>query len=735
MDYPLDVAFIWHMHQPYYKDLETQEYLLPWVRLHATKDYYDMAAMLDKFPGIRQTFNVVPSLLAQIEDYANGCAIDVFLTLSEKPAASLTDKEKTFILSNFFFANWDTMVKPYPRYWEILEKRGFHCSSEDIRRKAPSFDEDEMRDLQLYFNLCWFDPMFLENDPLLIDILKKGRGYTEEEKLALLEKQREITAMVIPNYKRLMEEGRIELTTTPYYHPILPLLCDTDIALRSMPDAPMPEKRFKHPEDARRQLKRGVAFHEEKFGVKPAGMWPSEGSVSEEALALIAEHGIKWIATDEEILAASTERQITRGSDGIPHEPEFLYRPYVYNAGGKDVSMIFRDHQLSDLIGFVYSSWDAKAAASDFMAKLHGIRKALGNKNKDGEHLVPVILDGENCWEHYSRDGWDFLTALYSMVEEDPLINMVTVSEHLSKNSPTSRLKKVFPGSWINHNFRIWIGHSEDNLAWDCLSEARDALVEAEKKGGIGEKERDMAWEHIMIAQGSDWCWWYGDEHSTDNDPDFDRLFRKNLINVYRLIGSNPPERLLQPIIDTEKHIMPSIDAASYIKPTIDGEVTNYFEWLGAGEIELEKLGGTMHKAEFILSRLYYGFNEKDDLYFRLDLNCCVSEEEAGGLSVSFIAARGEMKSVAVRSLHGAKEAEITFNEKKDKVFSKAAFRDILELELPSDIHGLQKGEEFEFYISVGREGGEIERWPSIGYLTIKLSGDDFESRTWNAYA
>ncbi|MDT8318013.1 MAG: glycoside hydrolase family 57 protein, partial [bacterium] len=608
------------MHQPYYKDILTGEFLLPWVRLHATKDYYDMAALLDNFPGIRQTFNVVPSLLAQIDDYAKGEGTDRFLQLSKMPASELDDRDRHFILCNFFLAHWDNMIKPYPRYWEILKKRGFHRSKEELEALVEKFSDDEMRDLQFLFNLCWFDPIFIKEDSFLADMAKKGRGYSEEEKLTLLAKQKEIVGMVIPNYKRLAREGRIELTTTPFYHPILPLLCDTNIASKALPDIKLPKFQFSHPDDAREQIKRGISFHKKTFGSSPSGMWPSEGSVSEECLAMIASSGIEWVATDEEILEASTHCRVHRGEGGATQNPEFLYKPYVFNAGGKDITMIFRDHQLSDLIGFVYSSWEPQSAAADFMGKLHDIRRSLGDVNKNGDYIVPVILDGENCWEHYLNDGWDFLTNLYQMVEEDHLIEMVTVSEHLKAHPPKARLSNVFPGSWINHNFRIWIGHDEDNLAWDYLKETRDVLTEAEKEGKLDRAFVRNAWEHIYIAEGSDWCWWYGDEHSTENDADFDMLFRKNLINVYKIIGKEVPPELFVPIINTQKHIAPEIEAVSYINPTVDGEVSNYFEWLGAAEMEQEKTGGTMHKASFLMSRFYYGFNKQKDLYMRIDL-------------------------------------------------------------------------------------------------------------------
>lgn len=730
MDCPLDIAMVWHMHQPYYKDLLTGEYLLPWVRLHATKDYYDMVAILDRFPTIRQTFNLVPSLLVQIEEYGSGKGIDIFLNLSLKPATDLSEEEKNFILCNFFLASWENMIKPFPRYWELLQKRGLHCTRERINEAVRFYSVQDYLDLQFLFNLCWFDPLLLQSDPFLLSMIKKGRGYGEEEKLKLLEKQKEITARVIPKYRKMMEEGRVELTTTPFYHPILPLLCNTDIASESMPDIKLPATSFRHPEDAAVQIERAVTYHQETFGARPAGMWPSEGSVSEEALGIIASKGIKWVATDEEILEASGGVCIKRGDGGVPSNADFLYKPYLYKAGTRDIAMVFRDHQLSDLIGFVYSSWEPGRAADDFVDRLHKIRKALGKKNRQGGHLVSVILDGENCWEHYRNDGLDFLTRLYTLIESDPLLNMVTVSEHLSAHPPKERLERIWPGSWIHRNFKIWIGHEEDNLAWDCLKMTRDDLAMAEREGRIVENLAKKAWEHIYIAEGSDWCWWYGDDHSTENDEDFDKLFRKNLINVYQLIKKDPPDKLLSPIIREKKGIPPTVDAVSYITPTIDGEISSYFEWLGSAVVELTKQAGAMHKAEDILSFIYYGF-DKNNLYIRLDLTHGIEPEEIMSLkfSIHFTEPRSFKIDAKVSEMQTKEYQEI------DGYRIKTAFKDILEAEIPFDLLGADTDAEIKYAVSVLSDGGEIERWPATGYLSIKMPGPDFESTIWNAYA
>ncbi|NOS36113.1 MAG: hypothetical protein GQ522_05720 [Deltaproteobacteria bacterium] len=735
----LDIAVIWHMHQPYYKDLASGEYLLPWVRLHAIKDYYDMPLLLDNFSGIRQTFNLVPSLLIQLEDYAKGAGRDLFLEVSRKPASDLTEAERGFILSNFFHANRENMIKPLPRYWKLLHKRGFNFNNGSTIDAIRFFSESDFRDLQFLFNLCWFDPSIQQTDPFLASMVKKGSMFDESEKEILFETQREIISRVIPNYRRLMEEGKAELTTTPFYHPILPLLCNTDIASQALPHATLPAPPFVHPEDGELQVERAVNFHKELFGSAPKGMWPSEGSVSEEALSIIASNGIEWVATDEEILEATTGKRVNRGGDGHLRNPEFLYRPYRCDAGVSDLALLFRDHHLSDRIGFVYQHWDAATAARDFVDRLHHIRTSLGAKNKRGEYLVPVILDGENCWEHYKNDGRDFLMALYEMIEEDPLLDMVTVSDHLKAHPPTPKLDTIFPGSWINHNFKIWIGHEEDNRAWEYLKAARDALVAAKERGGVAEKSLERAWEHIYIAEGSDWCWWYGDENSTENDADFDLLFRKNLINVYTEIGVDPPSRLFTPIVQEEEVIVaPSDLPLSLIHPTIDGEVTNYFEWLGAPLLKPGSRGGAMQMGggagEGVIKDVYYGFNTTT-LFFRFDYFSPDQTTGCWSFTIHFLAPT----SMEVNGLISDRVVDASISSEGDASESKGCKErlesicagDIVELGVDFEKIRAAQGEEIRFFIDIKTDKGEESRCPTRGHCLITVPTEDYERYNW----
>ena len=305
---PLNIAFVWHMHQPFYKDLVTGAYVLPWVRLHAIKDYYDMAAILDDFSDIKQTFNLVPSLLEQMEEYVSGEAMDRHLAVTLKQPKDLSQEEKVFILQNFFMANWDTMVHPYKRYNDLLLKRGRFVTLDDIKSVAKRFIDQEFLDLQVWFNLTWFGHLYRTKDPVIRSLFEKGKNFTEEDKSSLIGKQKELMALIIPKYRELQQKKQIEITVTPYYHPILPLLIDTNSAKVALPSIQLPQNRFRHPEDAAYQVNEAVNYMKNHFGEAPLGMWPSEGSVSEEILPIVCGGGIKWIATDEEVLSMSLGR-------------------------------------------------------------------------------------------------------------------------------------------------------------------------------------------------------------------------------------------------------------------------------------------------------------------------------------------------------------------------------------------------------------------------------------------
>jgi len=732
----LYISFLWHMHQPYYKDLVTGKYAMPWVRLHGIKDYYDMVNILRDFPRVRQTFNLVPSLIDQIINYAEQDATGIYLEHTLKPASELAKDEQVFILRNFFLANWDNMIKPYPRYWELLNKRGTDVTDKELERMARYFSVQDLLDLQVWFNLTWFDPIFKERDPFLKGMMQKGRDFTEEEKVLLVAKQREIMRLILPEYKALWDIGQVELSASPYYHPILPLLCDTEAAKMASPGMPLPD-RFTHPEDAKAQVSRAVKRFEEVFGRRPVGMWPSEGSVSEDIIPILAGEGIKWAATDEEILAKSLDIVLDRDFSGVSKKPEILYKPYRAVKDGRELNLVFRDHTLSDLVGFVYSKWDPKNAVEDFIGRLNRIKRDLASRRMDG--MVTIALDGENAWEHYRNDGRDFLYRLYERLSEEQDFEVDTVSSCLKKLGEPTTLPRLFSGSWINHNFNIWIGHEEDNAAWNALSNTRHDLVEYESKAEVkDDKALALAWEEIYIAEGSDWCWWYGDDHSSENDREFDELFRKHLMNVYTLIGQTPPDYLLIPVIREDRRIKPTVELTAFISPVLDGEVTSYFEWLAAGYYDVSQAGGTMHRAESIISHIYYGF-DMQNLFIRLDSNSDLHDARVKELvfCLHFLKPRPCRVEVRLDPTAGEVSAYVLGSGKEDKGgrgerLSSIAAGEIIEMAVPFDMIGAMPRDEVNFFVTVRREEVEIEKWPYRGYISFNVPTEDFEAIMWH---
>ena len=683
---------------------------MPWVRLHGVKDYLDMVEILRSFPRIRQTFNMVPSLLEQLDDYARGVAFDPHLELSLKKASDLTDEDKQRILDQHFQANYDHMIYPNRRYRQLFDDR---------KRAMNSWGEDDWRDLQCLSNLAWIDPTFKKSGRLF-ELTEKGERYTEEDKREILTEQRRIIGRIVPELKEMMEMGQIEVSTSPYFHPIMPLLYDSAIAKVATPDAELPQERFQHPEDVHKQVTMAVDLYAELFGKPPSGMWPSEGSVSEDIIPIISEQGIRWIATDEEILARSLTGPGEQGNVDKPAESGDLYRSYCLSMGGAAIKIFFRDHTLSDNIGFVYSQWDPEKGADDFLTRLDAIHRNLVSKNiKDP--IVSIILDGENAWEYYPNDGHDFLSVLYTKISEADWLETTTFSQYLSGKPESVQLKKLHPGSWINHNFAIWIGHSEDNKAWDLLSKARNDLLNFQKSNPEFDKEGlRKAWKEIYIAEGSDWCWWFGDDHVGPNNDDFDRLFRSHLANVYKLTDRDPLPGLLEPIRSSfaPEYLTLPIE---YITPTIDGVLTHYFEWQQAGFLNCLKAGSTMHKSEMLVSGIWFGFDQRN-LYIRVDKATGVDIIRFHRLTfvIQFLKPKAGRLSIT------GPEAKMKLDDREIQGF-KHQIEDILEISLPLMEFKLKPEEIISFRIEVKEDNKLLEVWPPSEAFRVELprSGSD----------
>ena len=687
----IHLCFLWHMHQPFYKDLISGEYKLPWTRLHALKDYYGMVKILDEFPEIRQTFNLVPSMMVQVEDYASGAARDPFLALALKPAETLTEADRRFLIHHSFHAHPGRMIYRYPRYGELYERYG--------QRQTATAPAQDMRDLQMLSQLAWFDEFFQEHDPEVSALIVKGRDYTSEEQALMGRKQQELVGHVIPTYKRLAGTRQIEISTTPFYHPILPLLCDSDIASVAHPHVPLP-RRFSYPEDARAQLMMSREYIERVFGVAPAGLWPSEGSVSNEVFHLAAECGFTWAATDNGVLAR------TLGRDAGAEE---TYRPWKWNQGEHSLQVVFRDHMLSDLIGFVYSGMGAREAASDFLRRIR--ENCAGFLNSGRDALVPVILDGENAWEYYDHNGRPFFRELYQAITDDRDMECVTVAEGLRRMT-AEPLTHIFPGSWINANFDIWIGSEEDNRAWKFLLDAREAYDEAKD---VSPQSRKLAWEELLIAEGSDWCWWYGPEHESANRPEFDELFRSHIANVYRALGKLPPEELSRPIlqiVETEQ----KTDPTGCVQVTIDGKVSNYFEWIGAGVYHVDQRSGSMHGKRFLVREMHYGY-DANNLFLRVDFRDD-AKDLINSLDCRFCFRPNGIGEKTV-ALH-LEQGRLTVTDSPFPVH--CAYQSVLELQIP--LVQVQKNREvsLRFNASFWHQSLPIDALPQQGWLEVNTN-------------
>ena len=511
-----DLVFLWHMHQPRYAHPKTGRIIVPWVRLHACSGYLDMARMLERHPEVRATVNFVPSLVEQIEEMLAGAKDDLEL-LTERPTDTLDRHEQKALLARSFSVS-QRAIFARPRFVALLEKKN---------AKEP-FNIQELRDLSCLFALGWFGFAAHEDDPEIGKLDRKGHDFTEDDKAYLLKAIRKAAGNVLPAWRALAASGQVEISTSPYYHPIIPLLLDTDVARRSLPNDPLPP-RFSAPEDAKEQILRAKRAHERAFGQRATGMWPPEGSLSSEAVALYKSCGVEWLCGDVHTLARS-----------IP-EPE--RNPHTRLHQHQGVSLAFRDQDISDRIGFRYAHMPESAAVDDFV---HAVSH-LGGK----EGAAFVFLDGENAWETYSHRGEPFLETLYQRLateKKSGRITTRTMSEVVRSRGPGAPLANLHPGSWISAAYRIWIGDGAKNRAWTALGAAKARLDAARSSHGRADPRVVEAREHLLVAEGSDWFWWFGEPNSSAEDPLYDELFGGHHKDAYLALGETPPQDLDTPI-------------------------------------------------------------------------------------------------------------------------------------------------------------------------------------------
>lgn len=608
----LSIAFYWHMHQPVYQLNVDGDYLMPWVRLHAVKDYLDMALILNNFQNLKLNFNLVPILLDSLLDYADKGYHDIHSRFTVSGISELTNDDKQFILNNFFDANYSSMIFPHERYNNLYQKR-FANEGANIE----DFSDQEYADIMAWFNLAWIDPIYADMFPEIKTLLDKRQDFTLADRIQIIEVHRKIIKLIIPTYKDFWDKGKIEITTSPYYHPIIPILLDIESAQEnlSIKDPSLADLNLK--EDAKLQTEFALKRVEEIFGRKPKGIWPSEHCVSPETLELFKKLGVQWTISDEGVLTDSIDFEFVRDFKGYLEDPYFLMKTYKYKTKSSDIKMVFRDSVLPNLIGFEYANHDPKIAATDLYDRIKVIQNKL-QSSPDENHLLTIAMDGENCWEDYTSDGIEFLNTIYSMIEEDESLETVLISDYLETEKHPKELKKIHSGSWINKSFQLWLGEPVKNLAWNYVKQVHNDLSNFINENPNNENIK-LARRELMIAEGSDWFWWYGEPNDSGQDHIFDYLFREHLKNVYKYIGIKAPSYLDSPIISIftkpfrypRKTITPKIDG-------IDEAGEDNDEWLNAGCINVPE--GPILQDNKLFDKICYGSDE-NNFYLRIYLN------------------------------------------------------------------------------------------------------------------
>ncbi len=744
----LNIAFIWHFHQPVYQENDFEDFLMPWVRLHVTKDYYDMLWRIENFKNIRLNFNISPILIDSVERYLQG-AHDVHSRLLISDINALNNEDKSFILQHFFDANYTNMILKRPYYANLYNKR---YSKDNVNTDI--FDNQEYADIMANFTLCWIDKKFIELFPDLKYLLEKEKNYTLEDRQKIFNIQLEIFKKLPDLYKKYQKLNKIEISTNPFYHPILPLLIDISEDKYQYSEN-LPPKSALMEQDAYEQVKKSLDKVEEFFGKRPDGIWLPEQCISKKAVNLLSNLGVKWTVADEGILANSIQKEFTRDFEGNLEDPFDLCLNYKLN-DGSNTNIIFADSFFANLVGFGYGNYESEIAANDFYEKIKTIQNKLENSPKE-EHLLTIAMDGENCWESYTNDGDEFLNTLYSLIENDPSLETVLVSDFLKKSDPVV-LDNLSSGSWINRNFDLWIGEPTKNVAWLYLDETRNTLEEAkikllkEAKTTKAKKEveelTEKAKREIFIAQGSDWFWWYGEPNESGNDHIFDYLFRAHLKNVYKILGEPHPNYLDIPLISIVGK--PVREPRNFITPAITGTHNeNIDNWADAGYIFLPD--SPTFSAGKTIKGIYYG-NDDSNLYFKFEINKKnISNIKTFIRNQIFIYFRNETQNVLspVRTVSRTEniypimenqfthEIKFSFNDNEmlpvnlskstfgglwiSQLIKKTnyAFKDTIEVAISFEDLGVNPGETVEFCIIAATNGILNEVYPQDILLTL----------------
>jgi alpha-amylase/alpha-mannosidase (GH57 family) len=715
----MNVLLLWHMHQPYYVDPTTRVARMPWVRLHAVKGYLDMVDLLAAVPEAKVNFNLTPVLVRQIEEFVNGEVTDLWEDWSRKPAADLDDEEKARILENFFKINWDNLIHPFPRYAELLRKRGLQWDGETVAAAAKAYTTADYRDLQTWYNLAWCGFSAERRFPVLAELKRQGRDFTERQKHQVLDIHREILALILPLYRQAAERGQAELTTTPYFHPILPLVYDTHLARRAMPHADLPP-RFSAPDDVAAQLRLAQELHTRVFGQPARGLWPSEGSVAPELVPLLQQNGIEYFCTDEGNLFRSLDQDPEWRGRKVDHLE--LFQGWRVTHEGAAVNALFRERPLSDFIGFNASKGSPAASADYLLHHLDHIAAVCPAPHQ----AVLLALDGENAWEAFPDGGREFLTLFYQGLAGNPRLRTRRLGDYFDAHRPTAEISRLHTGSWIRSDFDIWIGDAEENKGWDWLGRTRQFLVQ-EAQGGHPAEKIAAAWWEIYAAEGSDWFWWYGPDFTTDCDFLFDDLFRTHLKNVYLLLGFAPPAYLDNPICLPSAAIAHTPPRLA-IRPAVSGKLGSFFDWTGAGMLDLDLQQTAMFQSDRIGHRLLYGFDD-EAFYLRLDLSA-----KPPGIEIHFL--QPTDLRVTLRPADGGWRAAT--EESRDHVtFAPVAagvataWDEFFVAAIPRQALHWPEGAAVAFHVRLLDGEIEKERYPERGLVEFTAPGADFASGQW----
>ena len=662
------------MHQPDYRDA-SGIMQMPWVFLHAIKDYYDMPWMLARYSKLKATFNITPPLIEQINLYAEDIPrYDKFFTLWRQHPSELNEKDRQWMIKMCKSAPYDTMIAPIEPYRSL-----YHYAE---------YSDDELGDMEIWFVLAWCGVYLRSHNEVVKELLMRQGSFGYAEKERLIDTLGEFVGTIFPYYSKLQKSGVISLSTTPLNHPILPLLIDMNNASIANPGTNLPEHPLSLESDAKLQISRAQELYKETFGIDAVGFWPAEGAVDERSVELYRDAGLKWIATDEAILFKSL------GSENR----DALYHPYKHNG----VTIGFRDHGLSDLIGFTYRFWEAEKAADHFISALHNI-------HSDGEdRTVFVILDGENAWEFYNNNAFDFFDALYRKLTHTSWCELVGMDQIAQKDARS--LPHLAPGSWIHGEFNTWVGHAEKSRGWELIYVTKRDY--RRHKDSIDPATQSKIKDHFMAAECSDWFWWYGDDHSTDFGAEFDELFRLHLIEIYHLMNIAPPYDLYNPIITDISSEDFSTKPKFSIEPKIDGEHNTFFEWVGCGLVDETKLLTTMHRAKGPIEKIRYGQNQ-NKFY-------CAFEGDIATLQKSdSINIMIEPQNIRFDIKASPLSIDRKYTKEYEDIILEVACGSWMELSL--DFSKLEESKKIQLRFEIERDGIIIQTLPGYGELEIDL--------------